>query len=98
MLGHPRVGPRREDPGPGRLGGLEETLAEAALQPGLQLEVGLAAVDRDEEFGLLQAPLAEEEGRHQLGAGVVRQADVLEEDFSFMLHLIYLLKAKKRKI
>ena len=44
----------------------------------LQLEVGLAAVDGDEQLGPLQPPLAQEQRQHQLGLRVVRQPDVLE--------------------
>ena len=44
----------------------------------MQLEVGLAAVDGDEQLGLLQPPLAEQQGQHQFGLRVVGQADVLE--------------------
>ena len=78
MPGDPGVGPGREDPRARGLGGLQQALAEAALESRLQLEVGLAAVDGDEQLGLLQAPLAQKQGRHQLGTGVVGQTDVLE--------------------
>ena len=44
----------------------------------MQLEVGLAAVDGDEQLGPLQPPLAQEQRQHQLGLRVVRQPDVLE--------------------
>ena len=44
----------------------------------LQLEVGLAAVDGDEQLGPLQPPLAQEQRQHQLGLRVVRKPDVLE--------------------
>ena len=44
----------------------------------LQLEVGLAAVDGDEQLGPLQPPLAQEQRQHQLGLRVVRQPDVLK--------------------
>ncbi len=79
MLGHAGVGAPGEDPRPGGLGGLEQALAQVALQPGLQLEVGLAPVDRDEQLGLLQAPLAQQQGQHQVRPGVVRQTDVLQD-------------------
>ena len=44
----------------------------------LQFEVGLAAVDGDEQLWPLQPPLAQEQRQHQLGLRVVRQPDVLE--------------------
>ena len=77
VSGDPRAGAPGEDPRPRRLGGLEQALAQALLEPWLELEVGLAAVDGDEELGLLEAPLAEQEGEDELGPGVVGQADVL---------------------
>ena len=77
MLGDARVGAAREDPGPRGFGGLEKAFPQTPFQPWLQLEVGLPARDGDQELGLLQAPLAEEEGQHQLRLRVVRQSDVL---------------------
>ena len=79
MSGDARAGAPGEDPRPRRLGGLEQALAQALLEARLELEVGLAAVDGDEELGLLEAPLAEQEGEDELWPGVVGQADVLKD-------------------
>lgn len=71
------VGARREDPRAGRLGGLQQPLAQTPLDPGLQLEVGLAAAHRDQQLRLLQAPLAQQKSQHQFGLRVKRQTNVL---------------------
>ena len=80
MLGHARVRPPGEDPGTRRLGRLEKAFSQTPLESGLEFEVGLAPGDRDEELRLLQAPLSEEKGQHQLRLRVVGEPDILERN------------------
>lgn len=77
VLGHASVGTSGEDPGARGLGSLQKAFAETSLQFGLDVKVGLASVDRDEEFRLLQAPFAQQEGQDELWTCVIRQSDVL---------------------
>lgn len=71
MLGDACVATIGEDPGTSCLGSLQQSLAQASLQLGLEFEVGLAPIYRYEQLWLLEAPLAEQEGQDQLGFGVV---------------------------
>jgi len=72
------VGSAGENPGAGCFGRLEESLAQHFLQLGLQLEVGLAALDGEQQLGQLQAPLPGEELQNEVWSGVVRKPHVLQ--------------------
>lgn len=71
------VGSACENPGSGGFGRLEESLAQHFLQLGLQLEVGLAALDGEQQLGQLQTPLPGEELQDEVWSGVVGQPHVL---------------------
>ena len=79
MLCDACVGAPGEDPRPRRLCRLQQPSPQTPLQPRLQLKVGLSARDRDQELGLLQAPLTQQQRQNQLGIRVVRKTDVLEQ-------------------
>ncbi len=73
------VGSAGDDPGSRRLGGLEQPLPEDALQLGLQLEVGDAAVHRDEQLGQLEPPLLLQQLQDQFRLRIVRHANILKQ-------------------
>lgn len=77
LPGDSRVGPAGEDPGAGGLRGLEQALAQNLLERGLELEVGAAAVHRDQEFRQAEIPLATEQLDDWLRLGVVGEPNVL---------------------
>lgn len=61
----------------GCLGGSKEPFAQDALEPRLELEVGLAAVHGDDELGQLEAPLAREQLQDEVGPRLEAQPDEL---------------------
>lgn len=74
------VGPAREDPRAGGFGRLEQAFPETPLESRLQVEVGLAAADRNQQLGLLEAPFPQQQREHEFGSSVVRQANVLHRE------------------
>jgi len=57
--------------------GVEETLADEALQPRVQLEIGLASVHWDDQLGHFDAPLTRQQLQDQIRTTVEAQPDEL---------------------
>lgn len=76
-----------EDPGPGGGRSSNQTLAHHLLDAGMQAKVACSAVDRDDHLRKLHLPLSEQELKHQLRFGVVRQAYELQGKRTAHSHL-----------
>ena len=67
-----------DDPRSGGLGRFEETLPEDALEFGLDVEVGDAAMNGDEELGEVEVPVVLQQLQDEFGRRVERQTHKLK--------------------